>query len=87
MTKGELIERMRGLPDDTEIVREDSSDGSRWTFFRDMEVDVELLARIEVVEGYPDAGFQFWERRSALAEYEWPERLRVLAMKPVVVLG
>lgn len=86
MTKGELFERMKGLPDDTEIVWEDTSDGAHWTFL-DMAVEVELLARVEVVEGHPDAGFQFWERRSALVEYERPERVRIVRMKPVVVLG
>jgi hypothetical protein len=86
LTKGELIERMKGLPDDTEIVWEDSSDGAHWTFL-DMDVEVELLVRVEVAERHADAGFQFWERRSALAKYERPQRVRVVCMKPVVVLG
>ena len=86
MTKGELIERMQGLPDDTEVVWEDQSAEAHWTFL-DMEVDVELLVRVEVVEGEPDAGHQWWERRLALFGYEDKDRVRVVRMRPVVVLS
>jgi hypothetical protein len=86
MTKGELIKRMRGLPDDTEIVWEDRSDGAHWTFL-DPKVDVELLARVEVVEGDIDSGHQWWERLSTLRVYENMDRVRMIRMKPVVVLS
>lgn len=86
MTKGELIERMQGLPDDTEIVWEDNSAEAHWTF-RDMDVEVELLWRVEAMEGRRDAGRQWWERQSALRGYEDQGRVRVVRMKPVVVLG
>jgi hypothetical protein len=86
VTKGELTRRMRGLPDDTEIVWEDSSAEAHWTFL-DTDVEVELLARVEVAEGHADAGYQFWDRLSSVRQYEGKDRVRVVRMKPVVVLS
>lgn len=87
MTKDELIARIEGLPGDTEIVWEDLSDGAHWTFI-DVRADVELLARVEVVEeGFADTGDQFWDRLSSVRQYESEYRTRVVRMKPVIVLG
>lgn len=86
MTKGELLERIQGLPDDTEIIWEDLSDAAHWTFL-DTSVEVELLARVEVVEGDIDAGHQWWERLSTLRGYVNQDRVRLIRMRPVVVLG
>jgi len=86
MTKGELIKRMAGLPDDTEIVWEDFSDGAGWTFL-EIGAEVELLARVEFLKGSSAEGKRYWERLSVLRHYDPKALVRMVRMQPVVVLG